>query len=141
MKKENTPSRNSPKNKFRAEINYDKALSEIGSCSSVKGMTLDEVKHNTLFYIEQAKRNKVNSKVIIFENKLTYPLFEWVKVEEFWTDKRKQNGGNSNAGAKKKVRVEGDEPKNTTVQIEPSIIEACRKKHGSIANALRFAAK
>ncbi len=56
-------------------------------------------------------------------------------------DKRANNGGNTNAGAKKKIRVKGDEPKNTTVQIEPSVIAICRQKHGSLANALRFAAK
>jgi len=56
-------------------------------------------------------------------------------------DKRKFNGGHKTAGRKKKEWVAGDEPENTTVQVEPSVKEICRKKYGSIANALRFAAK
>jgi hypothetical protein len=39
-------------------------------------------------------------------------------------------------------RIPRKEPvKNTTVQVEPSVIEKCRVKHKSLANALRFAAK
>jgi ribosomal protein S8E len=55
-------------------------------------------------------------------------------------NKNKQGGRRPGAGRKKKERVAGDEPKNTTVQIEPSIALACRIKYGSLANALRFAA-
>ena len=91
MKKE--ISKNSPKNKFRASINYEQPLSEIGSSSTAKGMTLDEVKHNALFYTEQAKRNGVNSKVEIFENKKEYPEFDWQFIERYWADGRKNNGG------------------------------------------------
>ena len=141
MKKETTLSMRSPKNKFRASINYDKPLSGLGSVSSAMGMTLDELKHRVLFYTDQAKKSKIHCQVEIFENKAIYPNFDWQFVERFWTDRRKENGGNTNAGRKKKERVKGDEPRNTTVQVEPSVIKACQEKHGSLANALRFAAK
>ena len=141
MKKDTTPSMKSPKNKFRASIHYDKSLEGLGSTSSAMGMTREEVRQRTLFYTEQAKKSKVHCQVEIFENKEAYPNFDWQFVERFWTDKRKENGGNTNAGRKEKVWVEGDKPKNTTVQVEPSVIKACKDKHGSLANALRFAAK
>jgi hypothetical protein len=141
MKKDNAPSMKSPKNKFRASIHYDKPLEGLSSVSSAMAMTLEDVKQRCLFYTDQAKKSKVHCQVEIFENKADYPNFDWQFVERFWTDKRKENGGNANAGRKKKERVEGDEPKNTTVQVEPSIIKACKEKHGSLANALRFAAK
>ena len=61
---------------------------------------------------------------------------------EIKIDSRKNNGGaRVGAGAKKKTWPPGDEPKNTTVQVEPSIIKVCKDRHGSLANALRFAAK
>lgn len=57
-------------------------------------------------------------------------------------DKRKYNGGaRTGSGPKPKVHTPGDEPKNTTVKVEPTIIKICREKHGSLSNALRFAAK
>ena len=52
-----------------------------------------------------------------------------------------QGGKREGAGRKKKILTDGDKPKNTTVQVEPSVIKICREKYGSIANALRFAAK
>jgi len=91
MKKE--ISKNSPKNKFRASINYEQPLAGVGSASTAKGMTLEEVKHNVLFYTDQAKKNGVNSKVEIFENKKDYPNFDWQLVESYWADNRKNNGG------------------------------------------------
>ncbi|MFD2922006.1 hypothetical protein ACFS6H_19960 [Terrimonas rubra] len=55
-------------------------------------------------------------------------------------DKRKFNGGHKTAGRKSREE-QGLEPvKNTTVQVEPSVIDKCREKYGSLANALRFAA-
>lgn len=73
----------SPKNKFRAEIHYSKPLAEIGSVSSALGMTLDQVKHRTKFYTEQASRNGASSAVVIFENLKAYPNFDWKEVERY----------------------------------------------------------
>jgi len=57
-------------------------------------------------------------------------------------DQRKKNGGaRPNSGPAKKEYQLGDEPRNTTLQVEPSVIKICREKYGSMANALRFAAK
>lgn len=55
-------------------------------------------------------------------------------------DLRKNNGGNKNAGRKTREELGLPEVKNTTVQVEPEVIAKCRKKYGSIANALRWAA-
>lgn len=77
------PTPKSPKNKFVAQITYKDALSQIGSASSIGGMTLEDVKHNAKFYTEQATRNGTSSTVVIKENKKTYPDFDWVDVEKF----------------------------------------------------------
>lgn len=78
-----TQSQKSPKNKFVAEINYKKPLSEIGSASRVGAMTLEDVKHQAIFYTDQAKRNNTTSTVVIKENKKVYPEFEWVEIERY----------------------------------------------------------
>lgn len=73
----------SPKNRFFADITYRKPLSEIGSASSTGAMTIDEVKMQCVFYIDQAKALGVDSRVTIRENKKTYPEFEWVNIESY----------------------------------------------------------
>lgn len=55
-------------------------------------------------------------------------------------DKRKNNGGHKTAGRKSREELGLEPVKNTTVQVEQSVIDACKKKHGSLANALRYAA-
>lgn len=59
------------------------------------------------------------------------------------TKTRKLGSGGARSGAGRKSREELGLPAlvNTTVQIEPEIKELARKNHGSLANALRFAAK
>jgi len=76
-------SKNSPKNKFRASISYSKSLHEIGSVSTALGVTLEDVRHNSLFYTNQATRNNASSLVVIYENKKQYPDFDWVEFERF----------------------------------------------------------
>lgn len=73
----------SPKNRFRVEITYSKAISEIGSVSSVSGSTIEEVKNRLDFYINQAERNGAKCHVVITENLATYPEFNWVKIESY----------------------------------------------------------
>lgn len=138
MKKE---SMRSPKNKFFAHINTEKPLSGIGQSFSVGGMTLEEAKHNATFYTKQAEDAKVGWYVKVTENKATYPNFDWQDVELYQADKRMFNGGNRNAGRKSRQELGMEAVVNTTVQVEKSIIDECREKHGSLANALRFAAK
>ena len=62
-------SKNSPKNIFRASISYSKPLVGIGSTSTSLAMTLEDVKHNSLFYTDQATKNNFTSLVVIYENK------------------------------------------------------------------------
>lgn len=53
--------------------------------------------------------------------------------------KTTHGGKRPNAGRKKRT---GDEPvRNTTIQVEGSVIDDCRQIHGTLANALRYAAK
>lgn len=56
--------------------------------------------------------------------------------------KIKQSGG-ARPGAGRKSREDKGLPAvvNTTVQVEQKVIAAARENHGSLANALRFAAK
>lgn len=81
--KNQDPTAKSPKNRFVAEINYSKPLSEIGSASRTGAMTVESVKHQAKFYTNQAKRNNVTSTVVIKENKKVYPEFEWVEIERY----------------------------------------------------------
>lgn len=81
--KNQEPTPKSPKNRFVAEINYKKALTEIGSCSRVGAMNIEDLKQRVKFYTEQAKRNKTSSTVVIKENKKVYPEFEWVVIERY----------------------------------------------------------
>ncbi len=97
------------KNIFRASISYSKALPEIGSVSTALAMTLEDVKHNSLFYTVQATRNDVTSTVVIYENKKQYPDFDWVEVERFSVNE-KRGGKREGTGAKPKY----SEPTKTT---------------------------
>lgn len=56
-------------------------------------------------------------------------------------NKDKHGGARPGAGRKSRAAL-GLEPVTvTTVEVEPSVIAACRAIHGSLANALRYAAK
>ena len=116
-------SKNSPKNIFRASISYSKALPEIGSVSTALAMTLEDVKHNSLFYTDQATRNDLTSTVVIYENKKQYPDFEWVEVERFSVNE-KRGGKRESAGAKLKY----NEPTKTTAfRVPISKIDEVKK--------------
>jgi hypothetical protein len=73
----------SPKNKFRYELTYGKAISGIGSATSFTSNDLSSelplIKHHS----QQAKRNNTFLNVEIFENKFAYPKFSWVNVKSF----------------------------------------------------------
>lgn len=62
------------------------------------------------------------------------------KVERVFMKKEYRGGAGRGQGRKSREELGLEEVKNTTVQVEPSVIEACKQKHGSLANALRFAA-
>ncbi|MCH5690067.1 hypothetical protein LWM68_41080 [Niabella sp. W65] len=58
-------------------------------------------------------------------------------------DLKKENRGGARQGAGRKSREDlGLEPLVTTsVKVEQTVIDACISTHGSLANALRYAAK
>jgi hypothetical protein len=71
----------SPKNKFRVEITYGKALSGIGSVSSFTCNELDENHSMVAHHLEQAKKAKTSLLIVWKENKAEYPSFDWVEVK------------------------------------------------------------
>lgn len=78
----NKISHKSPKNKFRVEINYSKAIKGIGSVCSFGTMSIANLESNNFYkhYIELAKNNDVDCTVKVLENKATFPEFNWVKI-------------------------------------------------------------
>ena len=57
-------------------------------------------------------------------------------------NKKRNTHGGARKGAGAKSRAEKGLPPvtNTTVQVEPDVIAGCRALHGSLVNALRYAA-
>lgn len=78
-----TTSFNSPKNKFRASINFSKSLPEIGSGSLKTANSILELKAIVKHYEEMAKTSNVRCTVVIYENKKAYPNFNWVEIERY----------------------------------------------------------
>jgi len=68
----------SPKNPYRVEINFDKAL-EFGHVNSYTGISVDAVLG---LAIGDLKRYKASGKVRIWHNAATYPEFDWQLIQE-----------------------------------------------------------
>ena len=68
----------SPKNPYRVEINFDKAL-EFGNVSSYTGESVENVLH---LAIGDIKRYKTSAKVTIWHNEAGYPAFDWQIMSE-----------------------------------------------------------
>lgn len=81
----NTKSIRSPKNPFRVEINFAKALKELGSCVSFTATSIDECKNLAK---QQVSIAKTKASVKIMQNLKTYPSFEWVNVESYALNER-----------------------------------------------------
>lgn len=85
IKNEITPQ--SPKNKFRAEVTYPKAIAGIGSVGSVGAMTLDDAKHLAQTFLIDTKNTPGEYSVRIRENKKEYPEFDWVDSVSYKVNK------------------------------------------------------
>lgn len=70
-------SMHSPRNKFRAEIHFDKPLKGIGSVVSFTADSIGQLES----YIKAMNYKKCH--VVIQENKLQYPSFNWVVVRSY----------------------------------------------------------
>lgn len=79
-----TPSMHSPKNPYRVEIHYDKALKNLGSVSSFGGMTIEVVDG---LAIGEVKRNKMGAQIIVKHNVAGYPDFDWKEVKSYHVNK------------------------------------------------------
>lgn len=66
----------SPRDKFSASITFDKYVEGIGQTATVTGNSIEDVEHLTSSYKQRAH-------VIIRENKVEYPQFDWVTVKEY----------------------------------------------------------
>ena len=69
----------SPKNPYRVEINFDKAIVGIGSVSSYTCTSIDNVLH---LAVGEIMRCKTSAKVTIWHNEAGYPAFDWHIVSE-----------------------------------------------------------
>ncbi len=70
----------SPKNKFRCEINLNNALIGIGGVISFSANTIEGVMSGIQQRNGTIQRAK-GASIVIFENKKTYPEFEWEIIE------------------------------------------------------------
>ena len=79
---DNTPSMRSPKNKFRATINYSKALPALGSCETYGAMTMEQMRAIVINHYATRRSNHpdITARVVVMENKVTYPSFDWQQV-------------------------------------------------------------
>ena len=71
-------SRFSPKNAYRVEVTFKVASPELGNVVSNTGSSLEEMRTRA----QQLAGNRP-SYVNIFHNELTFPQFNWVKVESY----------------------------------------------------------
>ena len=76
-KNNTTVSFHSPKNRFRAEIRYVKALKEIGSVQSFTGNNLQDLLDVCAKYVRIAN---TRASVKVIENVEIYPKFKWQDV-------------------------------------------------------------
>lgn len=71
----------SPKLKFRAEVNFDKASSNLGSTVSFKADSIDDLKS-----IVAAHGFRCPATVVIYENMKAFPEFDWREIERYRID-------------------------------------------------------
>lgn len=72
-----TASIRSPKNRYMIEVSFDKPLSSLGSVISFTSDSIDHLRSLISSYTKYA------GLVRIFENKKTYPEFDWQIVEQY----------------------------------------------------------
>lgn len=68
---------NSPKNKFRIEITFNKPLIGIGSVVSYTANSVEQLDA----YVKAMNCKKCH--VVIQENKENYPKFKWVTINSY----------------------------------------------------------
>lgn len=84
----------SPKNPYRVEINYDKAL-EFGNVSSYTGESVENVLH---LAIGEIKRNNASAYIRIWHNDAGFPNFDWQIVREAYYKANGTEDVNRNIG-------------------------------------------
>lgn len=77
-KNNTTESIHSPKNRYRAEINYPKAIKGVGS---VQSFTSNDFAKLEAMVKDQIKIADSSAVVKYMENRETYPAFDWHTVQ------------------------------------------------------------
>lgn len=71
----------SPKAKYCVNINFNRAIEGIGSSSTYSGDSIEGLRSLAREALRAAGAEKAQCH--IYENKATYPSFDWVHVESF----------------------------------------------------------
>lgn len=79
---------NKYKNTYRAHVKYSGYYKGHGKSSNAFGMTLSEVRQNSLELTKIASSHYLMSSVIIYRNTNVYPKFLWEEVERYEVDGR-----------------------------------------------------
>lgn len=89
MEKNITRSYNSPKNRYRASLVFSEAL-DFGNTISFTAMSLDDLHWRVAAEINRHRETghreltaEVTAEVTVYENKDTYPKFDWVEIEKY----------------------------------------------------------
>ena len=73
----------SPKNNFRIEFKYSKALEGIGSSCTITSNDVQKSSNFIDHYVQMAKQNKASVTVTVKENKKVYPEFDWHQIDQY----------------------------------------------------------
>ena len=85
MEKNITKSYRSPKNTCRADIYYSEVL-DFGNTASFTAMSLDDLHWRVAAEVNRHRETghrELTAEVTVFENKATYPKFDWTEVEKY----------------------------------------------------------
>lgn len=85
MEKNITRSYKSPKNRYRASLFFSEAL-DFGNTISFTAMSLDDLHWRVAAEINRHRETghrELTAEVTVYENKDTYPKFDWVEIEKY----------------------------------------------------------
>ena len=71
----------SPKAKYYVRINFNRAIKSIGRSISYSGDSIESLRILAIETLRDAGAKKAQCD--IYENKATYPTFDWAHVESF----------------------------------------------------------
>lgn len=72
--------RNSPKNKYRAQITYSRPLKGVGSVISVTADDLETLDSRIAYYTRNLRKNETCN-ITRWVNADEYPAFDWRRID------------------------------------------------------------